>query len=433
MGNSKTRSTLRKYQVFGLVGVILMFGSLGAWAALSQIHGAIIAPGVIVVESYVKKIQHREGGIVAEINVKEGQPVKAGDVLMRLDETETKAELEILQSVLDEFEAKRARLKAERDGSDKIEFQDDLLSRKDHEQIADMIAGQEKLFTTQKAALEGRKEQLTERVGQLNEQIVGLNAQVDSKKEQVRLIQDELKSLKVLQAQGLVPVARVLALEREAARLQGESGQLVGDIAAAKGRIVETKLQIIQLEDDARTKTLSELREAEGRISEVEERKLAAKAKLARTVIRAPRDGMVHQLAVHTIGGVIAPGEAVMLIVPDLDELVIEAHVTPQDIDQVMVGQKAQVRFPAFNQRTTPELTGEVIQVSADLTRADAQTPPYYVIRVRLTEDQVKRLGDNKLKPGMPAESFVQTGERTPLDYLLQPLSDQIARTFREH
>lgn len=432
MGNSPTRRTLRKYQLFGLTGLILLFGSLGAWGSLSNIQGAVIAPGVIVVESYVKRVQHREGGIVGEIRVREGDPVKAGEMLLKLDETETRAELEILQSVLDEFEAKRARLIAERDGEDKIVFPESLLSRKDDAAIASMIVGQERLFTTQKASLDGRKEQLNERVGQLEEQITGLHAQVDSKKEQSRLIKDEHKNLKMLQEQGLVPVSRVLALEREAARLDGESGQLVGDIAAAKGRIVETRLQIIQLEDDARTRTLSELREAEARISEVQERRIAAQAKLSRTVIKAPIDGIVHQLAVHTIGGVIAPGETVMQIVPDLDELVIEAHVTPQDIDQVHVTQKAQVRFPAFSQRTTPEVFGEVIHVSADLTRPDAHTPPYFVIRIRLTQDELNRLGDVKLKPGMPAESFIQTGERRPLDYLLQPFTDQIARTFRE-
>jgi HlyD family secretion protein len=432
MAKSSAQSTLVGYQIAGFLGLSVLVGVLGAWAVFASIQGAVIAPGVTVVESYLKRIQHRDGGIVAEIAVKEGDRVEAGQVLVRLDETDTRAELGILQSTLDEFEAKRARLIAERDQRTEIVFPKELQDRTSDQRISDLIAGQTKLFTTQKAALEGRIEQLSERIGQLTQEITGLTAQYESKREQTTLVREELDNLKALLKQGLVQANRVFALDRERARLEGEEGELIASIASAKGRISETKLQIIQIEDDARTKSLSDLRESEAGIAETLERLRSAKAKLARSEIRSPRPGVVHQLAVHTIGGIIAPGADIMAIVPDLDELVIDAHVRPEDIDQVNIGQMAQVRFPAFDQRTTPEVEGEVIQVAADLSRASEDTAPYYAVRLRLGPEQVKLLGANKLRPGMPAEAFIQTNERTPLSYFLQPLTDQIAHTFRE-
>jgi HlyD family secretion protein len=432
MSPPATIRTLRGYQIGGFIGLGLLVGALGAWAVMAPIQGAVIAPGVTVVESYLKRIQHRDGGIVADIAVKEGDLVQAGALLIKLDETDTRAELAILQSMLDEFEAKRARLIAERDDMSEISFPQSLEQRAKDQRIADLFAGQRKLFTVQRAALTGRIEQLTERIGQLAQEVAGLEAQYGSKKEQTTLVREELASLKQLLKQGLVQITRVFALDRERARLEGEEGELVARIASTKGRISETKLQIIQLEDDSRTRTLGDLREAEAGVTETLERRDAAEAKLKRTEVRSPGAGTVHQLAVHTIGGVIAPGADMMAIVPELDELVIDAHVRPEDIDQVNLGQIAQVRFPAFDLRTTPEINGEVVQVAADLTQTSKDTPPYFAVRVRLGPDQVKLLGANKLRPGMPAEAFIQTQERSPLSYFLQPLTDQIAHTFRE-
>jgi len=432
MAGTAASRTLRHYQIAGFLGLGLLVGVLGAWTVMAPIQGAVIAPGVTVVETYLKRIQHRDGGIVEEIAVKEGDRVEEGTLLVKLDETDTRAELAILQSMLDEFGAKRARLVAERDNVAAISFPDDLKRRASDQHISDLITGQQKFFTVQKAALTGRIEQLTERIGQLEQEVTGLDAQYASKKEQTALVREELADLKQLLKKGLVQANRVFALDRERARLEGEEGELIARIASTKGRISETKLQIIQLEDDARTRTLSDLREAEAGIAETLERKGAAEAKLKRTEIRAPRSGIVHQLAVHTIGGVIAPGADIMAIVPELDELVIDAHVRPEDIDQVNLGQLAQVRFPAFDQRTTPEIKGEVVQVAADLTQTSKDLPPYFAVRVRLGPDQVKLLGANKLRAGMPAEAFIQTQERTPLSYFLQPLTDQIAHTFRE-
>ncbi|MFO0993717.1 MAG: HlyD family type I secretion periplasmic adaptor subunit [Hyphomicrobiales bacterium] len=432
MTQSSTARTLRGYQIGGFLGLGLLVGVLGTWVVMAPLQGAVIAPGVTVVESYLKRIQHRDGGIVSEIAVKEGDHVEAGALLIKLDETDTRAELGILQSMLDEFEAKRARLLAERDDASDVYFPDSLESRQQDQRVANLITGQRKLFIVQKAALTGRTEQLTERIGQLQEEVQGLDAQFSSKKEQTKLVREELDNLKMLLKQGLVQANRVFALDRERARLEGEEGELLAQIASTKGRISETKLQIIQLDDDARTKTLGDLREAEAGVAETLERWGAAEAKLKRMEVRAPRAGTVHQLAVHTIGGVIAPGADIMAIVPELDELVIDAHVRPEDIDQVNLGQMAQVRFPAFDLRTTPEIKGEVVQVAADLTQTSKDTPPYFAVRVRLGPDQLKLLGANKLRPGMPAEAFIQTQERSPLSYFLQPLTDQIAHTFRE-
>lgn len=427
-----TIRSLHRYQLAGLLTVGLLVFGLGAWTALASIQGAVIAPGVTVVETYLKRIQHRDGGIVAEIAVAEGDRVEANQVLIRLDETDARADLAIIEASLDELEAKRARLLAERDESSEIAFPDELLARSAGVGIADIMAGQRKLFVAQKAALKGRIEQLTERIGQLEQEIEGLSAQNASKKEQTRLVGEELAGLKKLLKQGLVQASRVFALDRERARLEGEEGELFAAIASTKGRISEIKLQIIQLEDDARAKTLSDLREAEAGIAEYNQRQIAARATLERTTIRAPRPGHVHQLAVHTIGGVIGPGSEIMAIVPDLDQLVVDVHVRPEDIDQVEAGQIAQLRFPAFDLRATPEILGEVIQVAADLTHPPEQLA-YYAVRVRIRPDQLKLLGPNKLKAGMPADAFIQTKESTPLSYLLQPLTDQIAHTFREN
>lgn len=432
MTSTASSRALRRYQLVGFMGLALLVGGLGAWAVLASIQGAVIASGITVVETYLKRIQHRDGGIIAEIAVKEGDRVAEGQVLVKLDQTDSRAELAIIEAMLDEYAAKRARLEADRDGRDDIEFPLELTSRLADKRIADIEAGQRRLFLTQKAALKGRLEQLNERIGQLEQEITGLTAQHTSKKEQISLVRQELTNLKELLAHGLVQASRVFALDRERANLEGEEGELFAKIASTRGQISEIKLQIIQLDDDARTKTLSDLRDTEVGIAEAEQKRVAARAKLERTVIRAPREGYVHQLAIHTIGGVVAPGADIMAIVPDLDQLVIDVHVRPEDIDQVSVGQTAQLRFPSFDQRTTPQISGEVMQVDADLTKPTDQQPPYYGVRVRLTQQQAELLGSNKLKPGMPAEAFIQTAERTPLSYLLQPLTDQIAHTFRE-
>lgn len=427
-----TARSIRFYQLLALATLLVLFGGLSAWAAISTIKGAVIADGLVVVETNSKKVQHRDGGIIAQINVKQGDLVHEGDLLAVLDATETKAELAIVEAVLTEFLAKRARLEAESIDAEKMEFPEFLLSRKSDPNIARILIGQEKLFQSRRAAMAGQKEQLVQRIEQLKEEISGLKAQQESRQEQLRLINKELSSMKKLERKKLVRATRVLALEREAAKLAGEAGDLVARIARTKGRIGETKVQILQVDEEMQSKVLTDLRDTQTRISELEERRVSASAKLSRISIRAPQTGYVHELDIHTIGGVIATGQTLMMIVPESDKLIIEAKVRPEDITQIHDGQQALVRLPSYDLRKTPQVTGKVEFVAADLTVPDPPDPSFYKVRLRMPASEILKLGDVPLKPGMPVEVFVQTGERSPLSFLVKPLTDQFAHVFRE-
>ena len=320
--------------------------------------------------------------------------------------------------------------------ADAIDFPSQLTSRRDDPSVSTAIAGEEKLFESRKTARTGQRAQLRERISQVNEEIRGLSAQLAAKETGLDLIGQELVGVADLYKKNLVSISRYMQLQRDQTRLQGERGSLIADIARARGKISETELQIIQLDQDFRTEVLKDLRDAQGKIAELKERVTAAEDQLKRVDLRAPQAGFVHQLAVHTVGGVISNGETIMQIVPRADELVAEAKVAPNDIDQVAVGAKAVVRIMAGNQRTTPEVAGSVIRVSADLAHEQANgaqpAQAYYTVRIALPPEEVARLKDLRLVPGMPAEVFIQTYARTPLEYLLKPLHDQIARTFRE-
>jgi HlyD family secretion protein len=433
MKSFDTRKSIRRYQIAGFISMFLVVGVVGGWSAMAAINGAVIAPAVITVESYTKKIQHKEGGIVAQIKVKDGDVVKQGQDLVVLDDTETKAELGVVDAVLLELVTKRARLEAQRDASDTIEYPLDILNRKEEPEVAHIIKGQQKLFDSRRAAIKGKKEQLSQQIGQINEQIEGIKAQQTSKVSQLKLIESELAGLRKLQKQGLVPVTRVLAMEREMARLEGERGSFVADKAQAESKIGEIKILMIQVDEEDRSQVLTDLRDAESRIAELTERQLAAKSKLTRTSMKSPINGTVYQVMVHTIGGVIGPGEPIMLIVPEGDDFVLEAQVSPADIDQVHENQRATVRFSSLANRLTPEMNGTVIQVSADTSRTDTNSPPFYSVRIKLNDGEDVKLMGQKLKPGMPAEAFIQTDQRTVLSYFVKPLMDQVAHTFREN
>lgn len=430
--NDDPRLAIRRLNLIGFAVIAIMVGGVGGWAATSQLAGAVIAPGTLVVESSVKKIQHPSGGIVGEILVKEGDAVDAGQILMRLDDTLTKATLGIVRSQLDELTAREARLLAERDGGDIVIFPDDLARRSGDKTVTAAIAGEQKLFESRRATRTGQKAQLRERIAQTTEEIRGLSAQLAGKENEIKFIGEELVGVTELYKKNLIPIIRYMQLQRDHARLQGEQGQFIADIARARVKISETELQIIQIDQDFRTDVLKDLRETQGKIGELKERVTAAEDQLRRVEIRAPQGGIVHQLAVHTVGGVIANGETIMLIVPRADELVVEAKVAPQDIDQLVLGAKTNVRILAGNQRTTPDLGGLLTRISPDLTREQQTNQAYYLVRATLEPEQLRALGDLKLVPGMPAEVFIQTQERTPLEYLLKPLRDQIVRVFRE-
>jgi len=429
---SPTRRSMRRHLVAAIVVVLVLVVGVGGWAATAVIAGAVVASGSVVVDSNVKKVQHPTGGIVGELRVRDGDRVHAGDVVVRLDETVTRANLAIVTKGLGEMMARKARLESERDGLDTITFPAQLVAEADDPDRAAAMDSERKLFNLRKAARSGQKAQLRERVAQLGEEITGLAAQQNSKAKEIALIERELAGVRELWKQNLVQLTRLTALEREAARLDGERGQLVAAAAQAKGKIAETTLQILQIDQDIASDVAKELREVDGKIGELVERKVAAEDQLKRTDIRAPQDGTVFELAVHTVGGVITAGDPIMLIVPEADNLSVEVKVNPQDIDQLQLNQKAILRFSAFNIRTTPEIEGVVTRISADTSTDQRTGQSYYTVRIAMPADQIERLGEVKLLPGMPVEAFMQTRDRTMLSYLIKPLHDQFLRAFRE-
>jgi HlyD family secretion protein len=427
------RRSIRLHLIIGLAVVIVLAGGFGGWASTVQISGALIAPGAVVVDSNVKKVQHPTGGVVGEVRVRDGDLVKAGDVVVRLDDTVTRASLAIVVKTLNGLYARAARLEAEQRGDSKLTFPPQLTERADDPDVKNVMVSESKLFDVRVTGRTGQKAQLRERISQLNEEIGGLIAQEQAKDKEIALIEKELVGVRQLYDQHLVQLTRLTTLERDAARLNGERAQYISSRAQAKGKITETELQIIQVDKDMVSDVSKDLRETNDKIGEFVERKVTAEDQLRRVDIRAPQDGMVLQNNVHTVGGVITAGDAMMMIVPQADDLSVEAKVDPKDIDKLQIGQKTLMRFSAFNQRTTPELNGAVTRVSADVTTDQRTGQSYYTIRVSLPPAEVARLGDNnKLIPGMPVEAFVQTGDRTMLSYLIKPLNDQLMRSFRE-
>jgi HlyD family secretion protein len=429
---SEPSRSIRRHLVAGVAVVILLAGGLGGWATTTELSGAVIAQGLLVVDTNVKKVQHPTGGVVGELRVHDGSQVKAGDVLIRLDDTQTRANLAIVTNGLDELAARQARDEAERDGADVIIFPANLLARERDPQVAHALDGERKLFEIRRMAREGQKAQFRQRIAQAKEEIEGLSTQMNARIQQVEWIKKELIGVHDLWEKNLIPFTRVTTLEREAARLEGERGQLIASIAQTKGKISETELQIIQIDQDMRAEVGKDLAEIRGKTAELTERKVAAEDQLKRVDIRAPQDGKVFQSTVHTVGGVISQGEQIMLIVPEADALAVEAKIQPQEIDQVHLGQSAALRFSAFNQRTTPELNGTVSRISADISQDQKTGASFYTLRIMVPETELARLEGLKLVAGMPVEAFMQTNQRTVLSYLIRPLHDQITRAFRE-
>jgi HlyD family secretion protein len=429
---SPARRSMRRHLVAAAVVVLILVVGVGGWGAMAVISGAVVASGSLVVDTNVKKVQHPTGGIVGELRVRDGDRVHAGDIVVRLDETVTRANLAIVSKGLDELMARKARLESERDGWDAIIFPAQLVAGASDPDRAAAMDSERKLFNLRKTARNGQKSQLRERIAQLGEEITGLTAQQNSKAKEITLVERELAGVRDLWNKNLVQLNRLTALEREAARLDGERGQLIAAAAQAKGKVAETALQILQIDQDVASEVAKELREVDGKIGEFIERKVTAEDQLKRIDIRAPQDGTVFQLAVHTVGGVITAGDPIMLIVPEADNLSVEVKVNPQDIDQLQLNQKAILRFSAFNARTTPEIEGIVTRISADISTDQRTGQSYYTIRIAMPAEQIERLGNVKLLPGMPVEAFVQTGERTMLSYLMKPLHDQVMRAFRE-
>jgi membrane fusion protein, type I secretion system len=431
MNLQQIQRSLRRHLLIGLLATAIMVIGIGGWAMTTELAGAIIAQGSLVVDSNVKKVQHPTGGIVGELHVRDGDSVKTGDLLVRLDATVARSNLGAIVKSLAELYARQARLEAEREGNDKIEVPPELAGRLDDPDYARPMAGERKLFELRVKARDGQQAQLRERIVQLQEEIRGLIEQADAKEQEIKLIKRELEGVQELFRKNLIQITRLTALERDAARLEGERGRLIAQIASSRGKIAETELQVIQVEQNRQSEVGKEIAEVRAKISELTERRVTAEDQLRRIDLVSPQDGFVHQLAVHTVGGVINAGEAVMLIVPAADRLTVEVKASPQDIDQLQIGQAAVLRFSSFSVGTTPEINGEVSRVSADTSQDQRTGALYYTVRITVTPEELRRLGSVKLVPGMPVEAFIQTGERTVLSYLVKPLSDQVMRAFR--
>ncbi len=418
--------------MLGYAGLAIFMGTLGVWSATANISGAVIGMGQFVAEGNLRKVQHQTGGVVAQLLVREGSRVSEGELVIRLDETLPRANLLIITRQIDELTARAARLEAERDGLADVAVPAAFEQRLNEPEITSLITSEQRLFRARATARDGVRAQLAKRITQLNAEIEGHKQQRHAKQREASMIQRELTGVRDLFRQNLVQITRLSQLEREAASLEGLQGQLTASIAQSEGRIAETELQIIQLNEDLRAEAMRDLRDIQGRLAELNERRIAAEDQLRRIDIRAPVAGVVHQLAVHTVGGVITPAEPAMLIVPGNDKVTLEARVAPQDIDQLQIGQQASVRLHAFNQRTTPELFATISQIGADAVRDQQTGMSFFVIRLHLPEAQLERIAPLRIVNGMQADVFVQTVERTPLSYFLRPVKDQFAKAFRE-
>jgi HlyD family secretion protein/epimerase transport system membrane fusion protein len=425
-------SNPRGWIVAGFLIIFVAFGGFGTWAAFASLDSAAIAQGVVVVETDRKSVQHLEGGLVKEIRVRDGDRVEKNDVLIRLEDTHASAMHEIVRGELDASLAEESRLIAERDGQDDIAFPRELLARSRVAKVAKALKGQRQLFSARRNAFKGQVAILEQSIAQFREQIAGLEAQHGARQKQLTILKDELRGLRKLLAQGNVPRNEVLAYERRIAELGGEKGLYMADVARAQQGIGEARLRIGQLRKSAREEVVAELREVQERIFGLEERLVAAEDVLARTEIRAPSAGVVMGMQTHTTGGVIAPAQEILQVVPVGDRLVIEAHVDPIDIDDVAVGQQATVRLTAFKLRSTPIIVGTLINLSADRLIDEHSGTPYYLARIEVSKDELASLGDLELQPGMPVEALIKTGARTALGYMLSPLTENFDLAFRE-
>ncbi|EJM02198.1 type I secretion membrane fusion protein, HlyD family [Pseudomonas sp. GM102] len=430
--DSTLTHSLSRHLRLGVISLVVLLGGGLTWAICTNLSGAVIATGTLAVEGSVKKIQHPTGGVVAELLVKEGQQVSAGDVLLRLDATLSAASQSIVSKSLNQAWARQARLEAERDNAGEVVVPNELLARMSAEQARVVMVSEQQLFLDRRASREGQKKQLHERMQQLKETIVGHDIQQKTKTEEIELIDKEYQAVKKLFDKGLMTLDRVNALARGIARLRGERGQLMASIAEARGKIAETELQRLQIDQTFRSEVSEELRDLLARQGELIEREITTSDQLKRIDITSPIAGRVQQLSVHTVGGVISPAEGLMQIVPADDELLVEAKISAQDIDQVSLGQDATLRLSAFNRSTTPELSGTVARLSADLIQDERTGVGFYRAGIRIPKTEMAKLQGLALVPGMPVESMIKTGSRSVISYLLKPISDHAQRAFRE-
>lgn len=425
--------TIKAQILIGASLALTLVGGVGGWAATTSLAGAVIAPATVVVESSKKKVQHDAGGIVAEIKVKNGDVVKRGDVLIRLDGTQTAAEIAALEKRLFDHEIRRRRLIAESTGKDQLELSAETLKKlESNPELKELVDVQEGLRVSRLGVREGERRQLNERIGQLESQVEGLRLLRESTATELKYFEEEVRALDELKSKSLVSAPRYNTLRRAEAEKRGMLGRTITDIARTESQISETRLQLAKDEMDARREILKELETIESESGQVEEQLRVAKDRQSKLDIVASDNGVIHELAVHTVGGVVRAGDTLASIVPSETKLVLDAKMQTIDRDQVHPGMTARVRFSAFNQRTTPEFVGHVDKIGSDQATDERTSTPYYVVRVVLDEDQLSRLGELEISPGMPAEVMMTSEPRTVLSYLMKPVSDQFLRAFRE-
>lgn len=418
----------------GFLALLVLVGGFGTWATMTEISGAIVANGRLEVDRNRQIVQHPTGGVVAEIAVDEGDVVEVGDLLIQLDDTTLKSQLAINEGQLFELVARRGRLEAERDGKDKIVFDEELIAiGRDNAEMQELMDGQQNLFLARRDSMAREIEQLGKRRGQIDNQIEGITSQEASLSRQLELISKELANQQSLFDRGLAQAGTLLALQRDTANLEGTLGELVASRAEAEGRITEIDIQILSIETRLREESITRLRDLRYRELELREQRAAVREEIDRLDIRAPVSGIVYGLEVQTLRSVIRAAEPVLYLVPQDRPLVIAARVPPIHIDELMVGQDVTLRLSSLDQRTTPELYGQVKQISADAFEDDASGLSFYRAEIDLTPEEIARLGEGvTLIPGMPVDAFIRTADRSPLAYLIKPLADYFNRAFRE-
>lgn len=414
----------------GLTIVFVTFGIFGTWAAFAPLSSAVHGSGVVTVQSYRKTVQHLEGGIIKELHARDGDLVKKGDPLIVLDESQLSAEYESTRNQLIVARYKEARLRAERDGLDSIppvEMEGTQSTR-----AQEALAGEEQVFKARRNSLLGEISVNRERIQQMQQQIAGLNDMINTKAGLDKSYSGEIRQLKELLAQGFVDNQRLLEQERKLDMLKTDLADHRSNITKTKLQIGETELEIVQLRKRFDADVAKELSDVQAQVFDLQEKEAALRDRLSRVVIRAPESGMVLDMKVHTIGGVVSAATPLLDIVPAQSELVVEAKVDTRDIDRLELGKTADVRFSAFNQATTPVIEGKLTRISADSLVEERTGEQYYLVRVKVTEDGMKKLADRKLHPGMPAEVLINAGDRTMLEYLLKPARNLFAESLIE-
>lgn len=414
----------------GYAIVFVMFGLFGSWAMLAPLGSAALAPGVVTVQTYRKTVQHLEGGIVQELLARDGSMVTAGEPLIILDDTQLRAENEIIRGQLVTAQAMESRLMAERDGLEVVNFS--RMVEVESPRALEAREGEEQVFAARRKSHLGEIEVLEQRVRQLNQQIKGLQEMAATKKKLARSYAAEVTELRDLLKDGYVDKQRLLEQERRLDSVRAEAAEHESEITRIKLQINETDLQILQLDKQFNAEVVAKLSEVQGEAFNLQQQMHALQERIRRTVIRAPDDGMIIEMKVHTVGGVIGQGTPLLDIVPSASDLIIEAQVSPMDIDRVAIDTPADVRFSSFNSATTPIIKGVVTQISGDRLINEESGMPYYLARVQLTEDGLDLLGPRNLVPGMPAEVLINTGDRTLFQYLMQPVDNAFARSLIE-